>query len=67
MDYTTAELRDGLYVLCWEEPESGAKVTHIGVAEQPRLRQQLPTGQVHADQRHLDRFSAVLAESSQSG
>ncbi|MER5435898.1 hypothetical protein [Streptomyces sp. NPDC002588] len=29
MDYTTAELRDGLYVLCWEEPESGAKVTHI--------------------------------------
>ena len=29
MDYTTAKLRDGLYVVRWTEPESGTMVTHI--------------------------------------
>ncbi|PXA67105.1 MoaF-related domain-containing protein [Cryobacterium arcticum] len=29
MDYTTAQVRDGLYVVRWTEPDSGDHVTHI--------------------------------------
>ena len=29
MDYTTAKVRDGLYVVRWTEPGSGDMVTHI--------------------------------------
>lgn len=29
MDYTTTQLRDGLYVVRWTEPDAGDHVTHI--------------------------------------
>ena len=29
MDYTTTQVRDGLYVVRWTEPDSGDHVTHI--------------------------------------
>ena len=29
MEYTTAKLRDGLYVVRWTEPDAGDHVTHI--------------------------------------
>lgn len=29
MDYTTARLRDGLYLVRWAEPDAGDFVTHV--------------------------------------